>query len=179
MEGLNVLQTKVSPRQFVLRVLAGWLLMIALDFLLNAGLFAGLWLQPTSFLLAPAELLRRLPLGYLAFLIQAAVYVWLTISIGARTWKQGSLFGVMLGGLLSLASVFGLRSGTTASWKMLLVAWLIGGTLLATGACFMAGFASERGEKKALISAFICLIGAIVLIVLLQSAGLVPVRRMG
>jgi len=165
-------------RRLILRVLASWILMIALDLLLNAGLFAKLWLEPSSFLLAPRELFRRLPLGYLAFLGQAIAYVWLATLIGVRNWKQGTVFGLKLGVLLNVASVLGLRSGTTASWTMLLVAWLIGGIVLTVGACFMAGFSEERGERRALLSAFLVLIGSVVLIALLQSTGLVPARSL-
>ena len=178
MENTNALQQNVSLRRFILRVLASWIFMVALDLLLNAGLFAKLWLEPSSFLLAPQDLLRRLYLGYIAFLVQAVAYVWLTARIGVRNWKQGSLFGLILGAVLNIASVLGLRSGTTASWTMLLVAWLIGGTVLATGACFAAGFAAERGEKRALLSAFLFLIGSVILIMLLQSTGIVPAQRM-
>ena len=179
MEHADTLQPGVSARQFILRVLASWLVMAALDLLLNAGLFAKLWFEPSPFLLPPEDLFRRLPLGYAAFLAQAVAYVWLTIRMGARNWRQGGLFGLKLGAILSIAFVLGLRSGTTASWTMLLVAWLIGGTILTTGACFMAGLASERGEKRALLSALLCFVAALVVIVLLQSFGLAPTRRMG
>jgi hypothetical protein len=54
---------KTSARKFILRVLASWLAMIALDLLLNAGLFAKLWFEPSPFLLSPEDLFRRLPAG--------------------------------------------------------------------------------------------------------------------
>lgn len=179
MEQADTVEPKVSIRKFILRVLASWIVMMALDLLLNAGLFARFWLEPSSFLLSPTELFSRLPLGYLAFLLQALVAVWLTIRIGVRNWRQGSLFGFELGALLSIAAVLGLRSATTASWTTLLVGWLIDGTVLTTGACFTAGFASQVGEKKTLLRAVLFLLGAVALIVVLQSAGLVPARRMG
>jgi len=179
MENTVALQQGVPVRKFILRVLASWLAMIALDLLLNAGLFAKLWLVPGSFLLSPEELFRRLPLGYAAFLLQAIAYVWLTKLIGAGTWRRSSLFGLKLGALLGIASVLGLRSGTTASWTMLLVAWLVDETVLTTGACFMAGLAAERGEKRALVSALILFVCAFIVIAVLQSTGLVPAKHMG
>lgn len=87
------------------------------------------------------------------------------------------LFGLKVGGLLNIASMLGLRSGTTASWPILLI-WLIGGTVMTAGACSMAGLSSERGEKKALLSAILALIVAFILIVVFQNTGLVPTRRM-
>jgi hypothetical protein len=179
MESVVTLQQKIPMRKFFLRVLASWLTMIALDLLLNAGLFAKLWLVPDTFLLPPENLFRRLPLGYAAFLLQAVAYVWLTQLVGARTWKRASLFGLKLGALLSVASVLGLRSATTASWTTLLAAWLVGETVLTTGACFMAGLAAERGEKRALLSAFILLICAFIVIAVLQSTGMVPAKHAG
>jgi hypothetical protein len=167
---------EVSAQKFFLRVLASWLSMITVDLLLNAGLFAKLWFASNSFLLPPQELFRRIPLGYIAFFVQALVFVWLTIMIGIRSWKRGGLFGLKLGVMLNVASVLGLRSGTTANWTILFV-WLVGGILLTTTACFMAGFASERGEKKVLLRSFLFLLVAIIVIVLLQSSGLVPAKR--
>jgi hypothetical protein len=179
MDIAGTLQQAVSPRQFILRVLASWLVMVALDLLLNAGLFAKLWFEPSLFLLSPENLFRRLPLGYAAFLAQAVAYVWLTMRMGAKNWRQAGLFGLKLGAILSIASVLGLRSGTTASWTVLLAAWLVGGTIMTTGACFLAGLAAERGEKRALLSALLCFVAALVVIVLLQSFGFVPTRRIG
>jgi hypothetical protein len=179
MENIATLQENVSARKFILRVLAGWVAMIALDLLLNAGLFAKLWLVPGSFLLSPEELFRRLPLGYAAFLLQAVAYVWFTKLVGARTWRRATVFGLKLGMLLGIASVLGLRSGTTADWSTLLAAWLVGETVLTTGACFMAGLAAERGEKRAIVSALILLVCAFIIIAVLQSTGLVPAKHMG
>ena len=153
--------------------------MIALDLILNAGVFARLWFEPSPFLLGPRELFRRLPLGYAAFLLQAGAYVWLANRFGVSNWRQGALFGLKLGAVLGVAAALGLRSGTTASWTLLLSAWLVGGVVLTSGACVLAGYSSEHGEKKALVKAILVLIGAVIAIAILQSTGAVPVRRMG
>jgi len=100
------------------------------------------------------------------------------MQVGARNRRQGGLFGFKLGALLGAASVLGLRAGTTASWTMRLAAWFAGATVMTGGACFMAGLAAERGEKRALLSA-LCFVAALVVIVLLQSFGLVPARCTG
>jgi hypothetical protein len=177
-ETAAALQSRISTRKFTLRVLASGLTMMALDLLLNAGVFARLWLVPSPFLLSPQDLFRRLPLGYLAFFLQAVVYVWLTMLVGARSWRQGGLTGLKVGVVLNLACVLGLRSATTASWSLLIVAWLVGGTVLTTGACFMAGWASEKGERRALVSALILLVGAVIVVAVFQSIGLIPMKRM-
>ena len=170
---------KGSVGKFALRIAACWIVMIALDLLLNAGAFAKLWFEPGPFLLGPEDLFRRLPLGYTAFLLQATAYVWLANHMGVKSARQGALFGLKLGVILGVAAALGLRSGTTASWTILLVAWLIGGTVLTTGAGFMAGFSCEHGEKRALLSALLLLVGAVIVISILQSTGLAPARRIG
>ncbi len=48
-----------------------WLAMLGVDFLLNGALFAGMYLHGGSFFLPPLEAFRRIPLGYLAFLVLA------------------------------------------------------------------------------------------------------------
>ncbi|MBN1567650.1 MAG: hypothetical protein JXA73_07370 [Acidobacteria bacterium] len=178
MENVCVLEEKISVRKFVLRVLASGIFMMALDLFLNAGMFAKVWLEPSPFLLEPGDLFRRIPLGYIAFFLQAWAWVWLTIKVGVRTWKQGCLFGLKFGSLLAIAATLGLRSGTTAGWPMLLAGYLVGNTVLTTGACLMAGLSSQRSEKRALWSAILALVVAFILIVILQNTGLAPAQRM-
>jgi hypothetical protein len=170
-------EEKITWRKFALRMLASGIFMMAFDLFLNAGVFAKIWLEPSSFLLDPQQLFHRIPLGYIAFFLEAGIYVWLTMKVGAKTWRQGCVLGLMVGGLLNIASVFGLRSGTTASWPILFV-WLIGGVALTAGACLMTGLSTERGEKRALLAAILALVVAFILIIVLQSTGLVSARRM-
>ena len=178
MENAAALQSRIPLRRFALRTLACGLTMVALDLLLNAGVFARLWFEPGPFLLSPEDLFRRLPLGYIAFFLQAAAYVWLTMLSGARTRKEGGLFGLKLGALLNAASVLGLRSATTASWPLLVAGWFVGGTVVTAGACFMAGWASEKGERRAILGALGLLVGAVIVVAVLQSIGLIPTKRM-
>lgn len=179
MGNVYTVEDKISVRQFILRVLASGILMMALDLFLNAGVFAKVWLEPSSFLLGTRDLFSRIPLGYAAFFLQACAWVWLTMRVGARTWKQGCLFGLKIGGLLAIAATLGLRSGTTADWPILLAGYLVGNTVLTTGACTIAGLASERGGKRAFLSAILTLVIAFILVVVLQNTGLVPAQRIG
>ncbi len=93
MENVCTLEEEISVRKFALRMLASGIFMMALGFFLNAGVFAKVWLEPSSFLLDPQQLFRRIPLGYIAFFLEACVYVWLTMRVGARTWKRGCFLG--------------------------------------------------------------------------------------
>lgn len=177
MENMFALEEKISVRKFVLRVLASWIFIIALDMLLNAGVFAKVWIEPSSFLLTPQQLFRRIPMGYIAFFLHACAWVWLSMRVGSRTWKQGCLFGLKIGVLLSTAATLGLRSGTTADWPILLAGYLVGNTVLTTGACLMAGLSSEHSEKRALLCAVLALVVSFIVIVVLQNTGLVPAQR--
>lgn len=57
--------------RLALITLLSWLSMLGFDFFLNAGLLARLYLEPSPFLLPPAEAFRRIPIGYLSFLLTA------------------------------------------------------------------------------------------------------------
>jgi len=74
-----------------------WLAMVGLDFVLNAGLFAGMYQEGGPFLLPPLEAFRRIPLGYLAFLILAAAMVELSFRLHATTIAAGLRLGATAG----------------------------------------------------------------------------------
>ncbi len=91
-------------------ILIAWIAFLALDFLLNAGLFAKIFTRTNPALLSVEELFYRIPLGYLSFLIFVVIIYWLLSKLNINTWKEGFWFGIKLGSLLGLASFFGLYS---------------------------------------------------------------------
>jgi len=48
---------------------AAWVLSLGFDLFLHAGLLARLYVEPGPFLLPPMVAFRRIPLGYLSFLV--------------------------------------------------------------------------------------------------------------
>jgi hypothetical protein len=174
------LQTAVvthSKQRVLWLTLIAWLAMLGFDFLLHAGLLAELYLQPDPFLLPPLTAFTFIPIGYLSFLLMAILLVWLMIRLKIAGWRQGTLFGLELGGLIWGAFVLGLLSVSTASHS-LLIGWFIGQTLeLATaGAVIGSGLAGVRLRRLfGIVMVFVLL--SVITTIILQSFGIVPSTR--
>lgn len=151
--------------------------MLGIDFFLHAGLLAGIYLQPTSFLLAPEDAFRLIPLGYLALLIQVILLLWLGIRLEIQTWRQGALFGGMLGLLLGGSSFLGLLSISTVPWHYLL-AWMFAGIveLTAAGAVMGAGMRTKTLRPIVLLVVIAVLV-LMILTITMQNLGWAPANK--
>jgi hypothetical protein len=151
-----------------------WLAMVGLDFVLNAALLAGLYEEGGAFLLAPVEAFRRIPLGYLAFLVLAAGVVELAFRLGATTLWQGIRLGVAAGAVLGAAWSLGLYSIATLSPQVALAFAAIWFALLTVaGGIAAAGLGRDSLRGLTLQVAGMAVVGAIA-VVALQSFGVVP-----
>jgi hypothetical protein len=155
-------------------VLVVWLAMIALDFVLNAALFAAMYLGGDEFLLPPAEAARRIPFGYTAFLVLAAGVTELARRLGVVTVADGIRLGLVSGVVLGAAWSLGLYSVATVSPEVALAfagIWFV--LLTAAGGVAAAGLgrSSLRGLAARVVG--IGVLGAFVVIAL-QSLGVVP-----
>ncbi|MBI4316807.1 MAG: hypothetical protein HY679_12800, partial [Chloroflexi bacterium] len=142
-----------------------------------AGLLAGLYVQPSPFLLPPLTAFALIPVGYLSFLLLAVLLVWLMIRLKLAGWRQGALFGLELGGLAWGAFVLGLLSVSTTSLP-LLMGWFIGQTLemAMAGAVIGSGLAGVRLRRLfGVVIVFVLL--SIITTIILQSLGIVPTTR--
>jgi hypothetical protein len=155
-----------------------WLSMLGVDFLVHGGLLAGLYSQPSPFLLPLATAFARIPLGYLSFLVLAVLLTWLLLRLQLAGWRAGAVFGLELGGLLWGAVVVGLFSISTAGLP-LLIGWFVGQTaeLAIAGAIVGSGLGGRRlrwllGVVMGLV--VLCAGATIVL----QSTGVVPTTRL-
>ena len=151
-----------------------WLAMVGLDFVLNAGLFAGVYQEGGPFLLAPLEAFRRVPLGYLAFLILAAAMVELSLRLRSTTVATGLRLGATAGATLGAAWSLGLYSVATLTPRTALTfsaIWLALLTVAGGVAAAGLGQASLRGLTLRVIG--VDLLGAIAVIAL-QSFGILP-----
>jgi hypothetical protein len=154
-----------------------WLSMLGFDFLLHAGLLAGLYLQPSPFLLPPVTAFALIPVGYASFLLLAVLLVWLMMRLNLAGWRQGALFGLELGGLAWGAFILGLLSISTAS-VALLIGWFIGQTLelALAGAVIGSGLAGTR-LRQLFVVVIVFVLLSIVTTIILQSLGIVPTTR--
>jgi len=162
-----------SKQHVLLLTFIAWLSILGFDFLLHAGLLAGLYLQPSPFLLPPLTAFTLIPVGYLSFLLLSILLVWLMIRLNLAGWRQGALFGLELGGLTWGAFVLGLASVSTASFS-LLIGWFIGQTLelALAGAVVGSGLAGVRLWRLfGVVMAFILL--SVITTIILQALGVV------
>ncbi len=165
----------VQNRSRVIRILLiCWLLMLGIDFFLHAGLLAGLYTRASPFLLDPLRAFRLIPLGYLAFLLQAVLLIWLMLRIGITGWRPGLRFGLILGLLIWGSLTLGLASIATADWD-LLFAWWVGQSVELGFAGAAAGYGLEAVRFSRLFWTVIATVLLLVAItVLLQSLGYAP-----
>jgi hypothetical protein len=154
-----------------------WLAVVGFDFLLHAGLLARLYAQPSPFLLPAEDAFGRLPAGYLAFVLAAALLVWLAGRAGIAGWRPGLLFGLQVGALTWGGLALALWSITTAG-PALLVAWFAGQTAEWGLAGAVIGVAAVTERPRRLLAAILLFdLAAVIITVILQSIGFAPAAR--
>ena len=115
-----------QPRTFgqLLRVvLLSWLGVLGIDFLAYGGVFAGLFQEGNGFFLSPLELFRRIPAGYLSFLLMVGFLVWLMVRFDTRGGRDGLKLGCLVGAVVGASHLMGLWSIAPAPLRLLLIWW--------------------------------------------------------
>lgn len=156
--------------------LIGWFSMLAIDFLLHAGLFASFYQVSDPSLLSPIDAFLRIPLGYISFLLVNVLSLWLMKSLNITDWRKGLLFGLEFGGIIWGALMLGMLSITTVPPIILLI-WFLGQTV-ETGvasALIGAGLEGYRLRRLSIIT-ILLIITSVVLTIAMQSLGLAPVQ---
>ena len=158
-----------NPRRIIAVGFLSWLTMLGVDFLIHGGLLAKLYTQSSPFLLPPLEAFRKVPIGYLSFLILAVLLLWLMLLIGIVGWKGGLVFGLQLGLLAWGALVLGLVSISSAPLN-LMIGWWLGQSfeLGIAGAVAGYGLAAERLRNLAL-GVIGLVIASVLITVILQN----------
>ena len=118
--------------------------MISFGFLLHAGHLAGLYLQPSPFLVPPLTAFRLIPVGYLSFLLFAVLLVWLMLRLNLTGWRAGAIFGLKLGGLRGVPSYI---KKSICAW-LFCSRWLISRLALA-GKSFPVQQSSDYDHRQA------------------------------
>jgi len=148
-----------------------WLTALGIDFFLHGGLFTGLYIESTAFLLPPEEAFRRISLGYLSILLLVILILWLMVRLRLDTWKEGAIFGGKVGLLLGGSMVLGLFSISTVTWQFLLgsmFAQIV--ELAAVGAIIGSGLNAEK-LRPVLIRVLALVIFLLILTITIQSLG--------
>jgi hypothetical protein len=158
-------------------IAAAWVLSVAIDLFLHAGLLARLYVEPSPFLLPAEDAFRRIPLGYLTFLILTIGLFWLLRRLHVRGIRTGFRVGAVAGLTVWGALVLGLYSISTASMS-LLAGWWVGQTVELAFAGAVIGAAANRVPLKRIWA--VVGIGVVILAaaaVALQSLGLAPAMK--
>lgn len=170
---------KSPRRRLVCIVLLSWLSMLGVDFFVHGGLLAGLYVQPSPFLLPPSSAFRRIPLGYLAALLLCILLIWLMLRLELSGWRQGLTFGLQLGAFIGGTAALGLLSISTAGLG-LLAGWFISQTVQLGLAGMVAGSGLAGQRLRTLFLRVVALVLFLVVVtVVLQSLGLAPVAQPG
>jgi small-conductance mechanosensitive channel len=154
--------------------LLGWLVTVGLDLFQNAGVFASFWREPGPAFLPPEKLFQRIPLSYVGFLISAGMFTWLMSRLKVFGWKQGVLFGLKLGGWLSIGWVLGSACVFPIKHSLLLV-WFFGGLVqyISAAAVIGSGLSSDRLGRLS-----VRVIGLVVVLtvatIVMQNLGFAP-----
>ena len=169
-----VAPTRAGPSRTVLAIAAAWVLSLGFDLFLHGGLLASLYLEPDPFLLSPEEAFRRIPFGYLTFLILTASLYWLLQRLGVRGAAEGFRYGLVAGFIVWGAQVVGLYSISTASWR-LLAGWWIGQAIeLGLAGAVLGAVAGGARLKRVWATVVVAVIICLALTITLQSTGWAP-----
>jgi hypothetical protein len=163
----------LTPSRRLRVALLTWLAMLGTDFLLNGALFARMYQEGGGFFISPDEAFRRIPLGYLAFLILAIAIAEVVHRLRVAGAANGMRLGLAMGGVLaavwslSLFSIATVSSGSAIAFAVIWLALLVTGTVVAA-----AGLA--RHSLRALTFRVVAFdVACVVTVVALQSSGLV------
>lgn len=164
----------VGTSRMLLSVAAAWTLSLGFDVFLHGGLLARLYVEPSPFLLSPEEAFRRIPLGYLAFLVLTLTLYWVLRRLGVRGAIAGLRHGTAAGAVVWGAFGVGLYSISTVTMP-LLAGWWIGQTV----ELGLAGAVLGAAENGVPLKRVWALVGAAVVVcvastIVLQSLGLAP-----
>ena len=167
----------LGPGRCIALLALAWVAFLSVDFLFHAGILARFYLRGDPALLGADAAFRRIPLGYLAFLLITLLLMWLARRCAVFGWRAGMRFGFGFGALLGFAQSLALFSILRLG-APLLIGWAAAQTVeaAAAGAVVGAGNAGAPLRRIAIVVAAL-LAAAIVLTVAMQATGLAPPMR--
>lgn len=166
------LDRQISPKRLLGITILAWIGVLGFDLFLHGAILSSFYIEGGPFLLPPLESFKRIPIGYLSFLITTGLLVWLIAKLDIRGWGPGSLFGGIIGGAIWFALGLGLYSISTAQ-PLLLLGWFIGQTLemAYAGGIVGQGLFLEH-PRRLTIRVAIYTIAFLALTIIFQSFGL-------
>jgi len=161
----------------LLSIAAAWVLSVGIDLFLHAGLLAHLYVERSPFLLPAEDAFRRIPLGYLTFLVLTAGLFWLMRRLHVRGLGAGFRLGALAGAIVWGALVLGLFSISTARVR-LLTGWWVGQTAeLAFAGAVLGAAANRVSARRIWLIVSVAVVVLVAATVALQSLGLAPAMK--
>lgn len=161
----------------VFPIAAAWVLAMGIDLFLHAGLLAHLYVEPSPFLLPAQDAFRRIPLGYLTFLVLTIGLFWLLCRLRIRGFVAGFRLAAVAGAVVWGALVLGLYSISTAELD-LLIGWWIGQTVeLAFAGGLLGAVANQVPLRRVWMFVGIAIVALAAATIALQSLGLAPAMK--
>lgn len=163
--------------RLAIAIAAAWLISLGFDVFLHGGLLARLYVTPSPFLLGPVDAFRRIPLGYLAFLLLTVALSWLLRRLGVRGAGAGSRYGFATGAVMWGAFTLGLYSISTATLP-LLAGWWIGQTLeMGLSGAVLGAALNGMPLKRIWSLVAVAVVACFAATVVMQSVGLAPAMK--
>lgn len=149
-------------------MLVAWVVGIAVDLLLNAGVFMSLFDQEREPSLLPdAVLFRRIPVAYLALLVGVASLAWMLDRIGPSDIRRGAIAGAAWGLVLALMGVVSLWTAIEMTGIFVAAAALVAVVQFASVGAVLTAFrlGQEPGRltRRFLLVAFLAAALAVVI----------------
>lgn len=159
-------------------VLPAWVLTLGIDLFIHAGAMADFYMREIPFLVDPVTAFRRIPVGYLSFLLLTGALYWLLLRSGTRGAGAGLRWGTLAGLTVWGSLLLGLWSITTAPADLLLGWWLGQGLELGlAGAVLGAGLGGVSLRRIwGLVGGAVLVL--VVVVVALQTMGLAPAVKL-
>ena len=127
-----------SRKHRVVAVVAAWLMVLAVDLFVNAGLLVNTFTGDDPVLLPNTEAAKRIPVAYAAWAVQIAALQWLLTRLGiiriASAASSGAAAGFVGGALplVALWTIVRLEGALTATWlAAVIVEGAVAGAVLA------------------------------------------------
>jgi hypothetical protein len=158
-------------------IAAAWVLSVGIDLFLHGGLLARLYAEPSPFVLPAEDAFRRIPLGYLTFLMLTVALFWLVRRLQVRGIAAGFRLGGVAGAVVWGALVLGLYSISTAS-ASLLAGWWIGQSVeLAFAGGVLGAVADGVPLKRVWAAVGVAVVALAAATIALQSFGFAPAMK--
>lgn len=158
-------------------ILPAWVLTLGADLFIHAGVMADFYVREIPFLVDPATAFRRIPVGYLSFLLLTGALYWLLSRSGIRGAGAGFRWGTLAGLAVWGSLLLGLWSITTAPADLLLGWWVGQGLELGLAGAVLGAGLGGVSLRRIWAWVGVAVLVLSVVVVTLQTMGLAPASR--